>query len=327
MSFAITGTLLTVGATAYAANRSSAAARQQGRAADQATGESARQYDQTRTDFEPWRVVGAGALNALASTAGLPTSPVMTDAERRTHDLATAPLLVGDTELPVGTTTTHIKDGWYDVHYGGQRIGTLRPGGANGRFLNDSGVDIPGLFAQQNRSRQEQSAQPTPGATGTPGTPNMSGFFASPDYNFRRTEGTRGIEGGFASRGMGQSGNALRALAEFNSNLAGGEFGNWWNRLAGLAGVGQTATADTASFGARHAENAGRNALIAGDARASGIINQANIIGSGIGQLGSWAGYALGRRDRPTSGGYGGYGGYPWMTPGFGDGVNGPRYG
>jgi hypothetical protein len=101
-------------------------------------------------------------------------------------------------------------------------------------------------------------------------------FTASPDYQFRRNEGMRGIEQTNAARGVGRSGNALKALADYNSNLASGEFGNWWNRQAGLAGVGQNAVNSTAQFGAQNASNTG-NALVAGgDARASGIMGQAN---------------------------------------------------
>jgi hypothetical protein len=135
---------------------------------------------------------------------------------------------------------------------------------------------------------------------GTPaGAPDMSVFTQSPDYQFRRSEGMRGIEGSFAAGGMGQSGNALRALADFNSNLAGGEFGSWWNRQAGLAGVGQSATTDTAQFGAQHAQNAGQNAMYAGNARASGIIGQQNAINNGVNQLaGAYGYYSMNRQPR-----------------------------
>ncbi len=56
----------------------------------------------------------------------------------------------------------------------------------------------------------------------------IANFYASPDYQFRKKEGMDQIGATFAARGSG--GNALRALAEFNSNLASGEFGNWWGR-------------------------------------------------------------------------------------------------
>lgn len=304
MSFAIAGTVLTVGATVYGANRAGAAARAGQRGADAATGESARQYDLTRADLAPYRVTGTGALNQLGRLFGLPTT---TSEQWQSQQ----PQLVGDTELPAGTTTKEVGNGWYEVHYNGQRIGTLRPGGANGRFINDTGADIPGLLRQQ-QSQAQASREPAGGS-------DMSGFFTSPGYQFRRDEGMRGIERSAAASGGAFSGNALRALTDFNSNLASNEFGNYFNQLAGIAGIGQTSTNQTAAYGADHAANASRNALYAGEARASGIANQANIIGSGINQLGGIAGYYSGR-GRPPPGyggtGYGGgWNGYGWGGP------------
>ncbi len=107
-------------------------------------------------------------------------------------------------------------------------------------------------------------------------------FMASPDYTFRRDEGIRGIEQTAAARGGAFSGNALKALSEFNSNLASGEFGNWWNRQAGLAGVGQTATNAVGQFGANAASNIGNSLMTAGDARASGILGTANSLSGAI---------------------------------------------
>jgi hypothetical protein len=177
MSFAIAGTVLTVGATAYGANRSAAAGQAAGRGAANATAESARQYDQTRADLAPYRTTGTGALNQLGRLFGLPTTT--------SEDFqAQQPMLVGDTELPAGTTTKSVGNGWYEVHNGGNRIGTLRPGGANGKFVNDTGADIQGLFnAQRQQSQQSQGG----------GAPDMSAFFQSPGYQFRRDEGTRGV--------------------------------------------------------------------------------------------------------------------------------------
>ena len=107
-------------------------------------------------------------------------------------------------------------------------------------------------------------------------------FQASPDYGFRRSEGTRGIENSFAAQGMGQSGNALKALTEFNSGLASGEYGNWWNRQAGRAGVGQTTGAQLGQLGANSAANIGGTMQDYGQARASGYLGRNAAIGNGL---------------------------------------------
>jgi hypothetical protein len=260
------------GVQANSARRAGAAS---ARGAADATGESARQYDQTRADLAPYRTTGTGALNQLGRLFGLPTT---TSDQWQSQQ----PQLVGDTELPAGTTTKEVGKGWYEVSYNGQRIGTLRPGGANGQFINDTGADIPGLMRQS-----QQQSQASQGG----GTPDMSAFFQSPGYQFRRTEGTRGLERSAAASGGAFSGNALKALAEFNSGLASQEFGQYVNQLGTIAGIGQSSTDQTAAYGAQHASNAGRNALYAGDARASGIIGQGNAYGQGISDLAGAYGY------------------------------------
>lgn len=123
----------------------------------------------------------------------------------------------------------------------------------------------------------------------TASTGDNSNFFASPDYNFRRTEGQRGMEQSAAARGGAFSGNALRALSDYNQNLASGEYGDWWNRQAGIAGVGQAATNQVGQLGAQSANNIGQLQLASGDARASGIIGSANAMNQGINNgLNAW---------------------------------------
>lgn len=110
-------------------------------------------------------------------------------------------------------------------------------------------------------------------------------FTASPDYAFRREEGTRDIGNSFASRGGALSGNALRSLTEFNSGLAGGEFNNWWNRQAGLAGVGQTTATNLGNLGASAAGQVGNALQNGANARASGIVDQTNAYTGGLADL------------------------------------------
>lgn len=107
-------------------------------------------------------------------------------------------------------------------------------------------------------------------------------FTASPDYNFVRGEGERDIGNSFAARGGALSGNALRALTEFNSNLASGEFNNWWNRQAGRAGVGQNTAVNLGSLGADSARTAGNYLTNQGTARASGVLGKYSSVANGL---------------------------------------------
>ncbi|MEI6644069.1 MAG: hypothetical protein WCL10_18770 [Novosphingobium sp.] len=78
-------------------------------------------------------------------------------------------------------------------------------------------------------------------------------FVKDPGYQFRMAEGARGVEASAAARGGALSGGALKALARYQQGYASNEFGaaydrfnsnltGRYNRLAGLAGTGQTAT-------------------------------------------------------------------------------------
>jgi hypothetical protein len=128
------------------------------------------------------------------------------------------------------------------------------------------------------------------GGQTAPGSPSLSRFWASPDYNFRRDEGMRGLEQSAAARGGAFSGNALRGLNEYNSNLASGEFGNYFNRLATLAGFGQVATGQAGNAVGNAGNNMANLNLQQGDARASGIMNGVNAItGSVNNGLNLWA--------------------------------------
>lgn len=129
--------------------------------------------------------------------------------------------------------------------------------------------------------------------------PDYSNFFASPDYQFRKQQGTQGLERTASARGLTGSGTALAALADYNSNLAAGEFGNYFNRQAALAGIGQTAVNTATSAGMNAANNNSALLQSAANARASGIGDAADAWGNAFGTV---AGIAYDRWGRPKKG-------------------------
>lgn len=129
--------------------------------------------------------------------------------------------------------------------------------------------------------------------------PDYSAFFKSPDYQFRKDQGMQGIQNSFAASGGAKSGNALKALAEFNSNLAAGEFGNYFNRQAAIAGIGQAATNTSANAGINTGQIVGNALQNSADARASGVAGQYNAIGQGLSGLGQSLGYYQQMRQNP----------------------------
>lgn len=112
-------------------------------------------------------------------------------------------------------------------------------------------------------------------------------FYASPDYEFRRSEGLRDIGNQFAAKGGG--GNAMKALTGYSSNLASGEFGNWFNRMFGMSEAGRGAQGTVAHAGMNAANNIGGYAMSAGNQMANLRMNNAaninNALNSGISNI------------------------------------------
>lgn len=121
----------------------------------------------------------------------------------------------------------------------------------------------------------------------------FQGFQASPSYAFDKAEQTRALENSQAARGGLLSGNALRATSELSSNLANREYGNYWNRLAGLAGVGQQANTTMAGVGQNTAGQVGNSLMQSGNARASGYAAKGQIYGNALNNLTNFAGSSL----------------------------------
>jgi hypothetical protein len=127
----------------------------------------------------------------------------------------------------------------------------------------------------------------------------MANYQADPGYQFRLDQGEKGINNAAAARGSKYSGATLKALARFNSDQASQEYGNAYsrynndvttrfNRLASVAGVGQTATNATSAAGQTYAAQAGDAIQSAGTARASGYVGTANAVNGAVGQIGNY---------------------------------------
>ena len=102
---------------------------------------------------------------------------------------------------------------------------------------------------------------------------SMEDYQADPGYQFRLSEGNKALERALASRGMYASMNpaAAKALQDYGQQSASQEYGsaydryninqgNIYNRLANIAGIGQTAVGTQAGVGQNYA-NAGTDIL------------------------------------------------------------------
>lgn len=138
-------------------------------------------------------------------------------------------------------------------------------------------------------------------------------------YQFRLAEGQKALERSAAARGGLNSGGFMKGLARYSQDYGANEFQNAYartqsenmnrfNRLANVAGVGQTAAQTIGGFGAQFGANMGQYGGNMGnlygnlsDAQAGGILGQGNALGGMAQGIGNAAAYGLG--------GFGGGGG------------------
>jgi len=125
-------------------------------------------------------------------------------------------------------------------------------------------------------------------------------YTASPSYNWRRDEAMRAVDAGMSARGLRNSTARDRAAARYVDGLASQDYDQWWNRGAGLAGIGQTATSQGVGLAQSYANAAGGNMTgtanslagiygQAGNAAAAGQIGQANAWGGALQNIGDIA--------------------------------------
>ena len=158
------------------------------------------------------------------------------------------------------------------------------------------------MSQQYQQTRADLSPYNTAGQTAVQNIEAMPGFsFAptmqqleqTPGYQFTRDQGLLSTQNGYAAQGLGSSGNALAGAARYAEGLAGTTYQNQFaNAMStyqanlakqqGLAGLGESAAAQTGSFGTQTAANIGQTAVGAANAQAAGTVGAANAISGGI---------------------------------------------
>jgi len=119
---------------------------------------------------------------------------------------------------------------------------------------------------------------------------DYSSFKASPDYQFSLSQGIQGLDRSAAARGSLYSGGHSADILGYAQGLASQNYGNYYNRLAGLAGMGQNASTNLGSIGAGKAGSIGSYLMDAGNAQATSAIQQGNQTANLMGNLAGLAG-------------------------------------
>jgi hypothetical protein len=269
--------------TVYAASKASSAA---GKAADAqvqsdqaAIGEQRREYDQSRADYAPWRQIGVGALQQLARTENIQLPGDALSGASYGFSGAAAPngtATVNGQTVHVGTAPANPTSGtrWID-YSSGQPVGKVYDQ-SEGRWGTPNAQQIPQWFGTSDLSTIKPTSTAAQGPAGTM-APQYGDFAASPDYKFRYDEGQRAVTGNAAARGLLDSGATGHALINYGQDAASQEFGSWYNRIAALAGVGQSATNATTEAGLATSGRTSGLIQDQGQARASSYAAQGGI--------------------------------------------------
>lgn len=240
----------------------------QGQASAAAIAEQRRQYDQGRADLAPWRNVGGSAMYRLGDLLGLGGSNSPAYSLERYGNGVPVDSFEGIASQ-YGEQSPAVLEAMRRARIIGGPESGMRVDVADSGDLQRilSGFQMPG--------------GPESGSLNKKFT--LADFWDDPvtkaSFQFGLDEGTKALDRMSGARGMRNSGQTLKALTKFGTDYTGqkagesynrfyGDQDRIYNRLAGVAGSGQTAAQNTASMGQGMANNV--SSLISGQGNARG---------------------------------------------------------
>lgn len=136
-------------------------------------------------------------------------------------------------------------------------------------------------------------------------------FYADPSYQFRIDQGNAALRSQQNLSGGQVGGNTLYEMAKLNSGLAATEYGaantrfqnertGIYDRLASIAGIGQTSQGQTSKLAENVAGNIGQATIGSANAQAAGQVGAANAYGGALENAANM--YSMSKYLRPTGG-------------------------
>ena len=214
---------------------------------------------------------------------------------------------------------------------GGGTSGAVREAANTSAAANDRALALQQRMYEEGVARQQPRltagnnalAQMQSGAFAQPAAFRFGAgdYQADPGYAFRLAEGQKALDRQAAARGGLMSGGALKAAQRYGQDMGSQEFGNayqravnaynadvarsntGYNRLAGLADVGQTAGTQIGTAGQNYATNAGNLMMNQGDVQGNAMLASERARQSAYGNIGK--AFGSGGFDSLVSGFYG----------------------
>lgn len=296
---AVVGGIASNMAAGEQAEATQAAANTQAAATDRSAAETKRQFDISQENQAPWLDTGSAANNRLAYLMGLGggTSSTTSGSPSTYTPTETREQLIQR------LTPQYTKTGEADPIFIPQaQWASFRRTGIPKEItdrLAGSVVDEAGLNAEidrilaaqrQSNSTPQVATNPQDGDFGALTKAfSLADFQADPGYNFRKSEGNKEIE---RNASVLNSGRTLKALLDYNQNIANNEYNNAYTRynqdqntlfgrLSDISGKGQATATGMANQSGNYAGTLSNLITSQGDASAASQIAGANATASG----------------------------------------------
>ena len=261
------GTILSGFIGSQAADKAASA---QVKGANKATDAELEMFYQGRADMAPWREAGKWALGYGTELKNPNMEPMLDyaswkQANNITDSVQQPSSILSRDQFDMGIQPTQVVDNNY---------------GAYQQYVTDY---------NQRKNETQPSSTFREGSLLDKIQKGPGEFTKSPGYDFRLSEGVKTRERGASARGNLLSGAEAKELTRYGQDYATNDFDNFLRRyyqsltpLQSLSGLGQTSAVQGAQMGNVVGGNVGQNYLNAGNARASGYINNANVLTGAI---------------------------------------------
>lgn len=263
--------------------------------ADRATQAQLQMFREQNLQQLPYRQAGTSALGTLAGYSGLPGYRVAPQ----------APPPGGYDYLGQKYADQSALRGAMEENY------RKESGGLDPNASTDVQRAIDGYVKQymtaQNQS-QPVTADPLAGSLLHQFNADDLKTNLAPNYEWIKQQGIGATTNALNAGGGQFSGNTLKGITDYATNLAGNSYQqafsnyntnqtNIFNRLASIAGIGQTANAQTGQLAGAMSPGIASTITGAGNAQAAGTMGAGNAISGGINNASGW--YTLGQITNP----------------------------
>lgn len=271
------GGLATLGGSIISSNAAGNAADKQAGAAAYSADLQKQMFEEQRSDMQPWRTGGLSAMYGPGGLftpvgggpGGVPMSPDQQKAAFIQDRMKAYSNMKGTADEPA----------W--MKQSGYNPDTLK-------YEASTDWDSWGKNSAPYQSANQYQLDPS-----LTKSFSLQDFQADPGYQFRMQQGQDALERSAAARGGLNSGATLKAITEYGQNFASNEFGNAYNRftnnqtnrfnrLAAIAGIGQTAQGQMNQAAQTYGTNMGNIAVGNANAQGASAIAQGNAWSGGL---------------------------------------------